>query len=124
MDPRTTEQASKTKAELEAAARHAENNLDVMRMRATQAEADKAALIETLFYGYLTLGFDADGCKDGACFLAHSGLGGNNLDAFLRQMRDCFSEARKYYDDAIDELYPEGVSDAVVQDRDVVEDKG
>jgi len=61
---------------------------------------DRAKLVQALFDGYQILGFDTDGCKDGACMLAHAGLGGNNLDAYIKLCTDAFKEARKDHDEA------------------------
>ena len=55
---------------------------------------DRARLIEALFEGYKVLGFDTDGCESGACMLAHTGLGGNNLDAYLALMARVFADVR------------------------------
>lgn len=63
-----------------------------------QEQLDRAKLVEALFYGYKVLGFDTDGCETGACYLAHCGLGGNNLDAFIGGMKQAFDEARAELD--------------------------
>ncbi|WP_224089684.1 hypothetical protein [Arthrobacter sp. StoSoilB13] len=52
-------------------------------------------LIECLFRGYKTLGFDTDGDKTGMEMLARAGLGGNNLAEFIRLMDHSFAQARE-----------------------------
>ena len=67
--------------------------------RAMDIDAEEQ-LIECLFRGYKTLGFDTDGDKTGMEMLARSGLGGNNLNEFIRVMYRAFTEAREDLDGA------------------------
>lgn len=63
-------------------------------MSEIDSASDRGKLVEALFYGYTVLGFDSDGCKTGACYLSHCGLGGNNLDGFIAEMKNAFDGAR------------------------------
>ncbi|MFI2563061.1 hypothetical protein [Paenarthrobacter sp. NPDC018779] len=60
--------------------------------------SDCEQLIECLFRGYKILGFDTDGDGTGMEMLAHAGLGGNNLSAFIKIMDQAFIEAREDMD--------------------------
>ena len=57
-------------------------------------------LIECLFRGYRTLGFDTGGDQTGMEMLARTGLGGNNLAEFIRLMDRSFNQAREDMDAA------------------------
>lgn len=65
--------------------------------RAMDIDAEEQ-LIECLFRGYKTLGFDTDGDQSGMEMLSHTGLGGNNLAAFIQIMDRSFAQARKEMD--------------------------
>ncbi|MFJ4287994.1 hypothetical protein ACIPY0_20325 [Paenarthrobacter nicotinovorans] len=67
--------------------------------RAMDIDAEEQ-LIECLFRGYKTLGFDTDGDKTGMQMLSRAGLGGNNLAEFIRIMDRAFIQAREDMDGA------------------------
>lgn len=62
---------------------------------------DRAKLVEALFEGYKVLGFDTDGDRTGAEMLSHTGLGGNDLEAYIKVCTGAFAEARADHDEAI-----------------------
>jgi hypothetical protein len=60
----------------------------------------ETALIECLYRAYKALGFDTDDTKSGVEMLAHTGIGGNNLDEFIQIMDRSFAAAREEPDAA------------------------
>jgi hypothetical protein len=56
------------------------------------AEARSAALIEAMFAIYVLNGSDPDGDRTGAAFLSHCGIGGNDLDSFIRLVHASMDE--------------------------------
>lgn len=56
------------------------------------AERDRAALIEAMFHIYVRNGADTDGDRTGAEFLSHCGIGGSNLEAFIKSVHAAMDE--------------------------------